>query len=846
MIAKKRVPNFARRAVTAGLSLGLAASICAGGIVPAFADDLAADQAQNVAATSAQQDAASDAQAQTSEPASQDGGQDSQAQASSLSADLALASGTSVGASVDLRARGVVTSVKNQSPWQTCWAFAGISASETSILSQAKAQGIDLSGFDLSELQVAALTYSRTGVPESVAGAAQAGEGYYSTSKDPNRGIDTGGTLTYVSGAFAAGIGPVAESDAPYKNAEGIVRWTVSGENLIDGEEGPVTFNLDDPTEEELAEWRAKGATCTKACYAGAYTTKGTATEDSKEAYSDWSVDESLWQKSLYEFTDGNILPETRIMENGVYKGTDMDAVAAIKSELDAGRAVAMSFHSDSKAPGDAAVPGQVTYTNKNWAHYTYDETEALNHGVTIVGYDDSYSRTNFSDGVNNLPEGDGAWIVKNSFGSQTEDFPNGQVLTPEWGLEDEDGNHTGYFYVSYYDRSATGFETYEFDLSISNVGSDTGRIIDQYDYLPVGGTTCGTFKNQVSAANIFTADADMAVRALWCETTSPDTTVTYDVYLLDGQATDPTDSEHSRKVFSANDIYDYAGYHRYKIDDADWIALRQGQRYSVVVTQKHRAEDGSWVYSVPTNCNTAVTTEVERTLDENGNYVISAEWEAGFVAKVNAGESWVTSSVSDWTEASVETANNESWTDWSLVTAALAEKNKGNVFDNQPIKAYAQAQDWASVDELSQLEEAIANAKSLLASVVVSADGKDVATDKQWMTQAEYDELKAEIDEAEDLLAKAGGDYKTVVTMTTPASDDVNEQLANLSTFEAEVSSVTKPGTKQASKKQEKGKAPTGKLPQTGDATPSALASALAGIATLTTGLFVTRTRRD
>ncbi len=35
----------------------------------------------------------------------------------------------------DLRDRGVVTPVKSQSPWGTCWSFATIAASEASILS---------------------------------------------------------------------------------------------------------------------------------------------------------------------------------------------------------------------------------------------------------------------------------------------------------------------------------------------------------------------------------------------------------------------------------------------------------------------------------------------------------------------------------------------------------------------------------------------------------------------------------------------------------------------------------------------------------------------------------------
>lgn len=59
---------------------------------------------------------------------------------------------------------------------------------------------------------------------------------------------------------------------------------------------------------------------------------------------------------------------------------------------------------------------------------YYYTGTTGSNHAVDIVGWDDSYSATNFAT----TPAGNGAWLVRNSWGTS-------------WG----DG---GYFHVSYYD----------------------------------------------------------------------------------------------------------------------------------------------------------------------------------------------------------------------------------------------------------------------------------------------------------------------------------------------------------------------------------------------------------
>ncbi len=125
------------------------------------------------------------------------------------------------------------------------------------------------------------------------------------------------------------------------------------------------------------------------------------------------------------------------------------------------------------------------------------------NHGVAIVGWDDNFPRSRFAT----QPSGDGAFIVRNSWGTVF--------------------GEAGYFYVSYYDTS----------LRIEGVFhgvESTTNYTRAYEYDPLGWTSAFGFGAGTGIgwfANMFTADASNAsIRAVSFYTTAPNSS--YEVYV--------------------------------------------------------------------------------------------------------------------------------------------------------------------------------------------------------------------------------------------------------------------------------------------------------------------------
>lgn len=545
--------------------------------------------------------------------------------------------------SFDLRELGVVTPVKFQNPWGTCWGFAAIAAAETSILSE-MGKTYEETGLDLSEHH---LTYF-SHIP--IVDETQNGEGWY--VKDISDVLDTGGFLFTASSVFSSGVGVVTEDLIPYRGYES------KTENFLF-----YNFNY--------------------------------------SRSDDWTLPEEYRLIQSYELEESNIFDSPAVYSSDMspnadsferqqnYLGYDATATENIKKELLAGRAVSICFTADQSQPG---VEGPIMYLNTDtWAHFTFNGANP-NHAVTIVGYDDNYPASNFldhsndpyGDGLPHQPEGDGAWIVKNSWGAMTEEFPNHS--DGGWGIPNDDGLNTGYFYLSYYDRSISIPET--FDFNVSNEGGN--YLIEQYDYLPSDNAEGWMDTNELEMANIFTAEADAFIRNLSCETSAQNTTVKYMVYLMDNDDVVPTDGT---LVATLQEEYQYAGYHR--INLSEQIPVNEGQRYAVVVSQTVNVDDNIY-YCLETNCalneegmnayNYSIYMDNAYLSDEQLQEYLLDMYAVGIV---NPGESMI------------YVGELGGWADWSDVISQFQKTNEYMYtdFDNFPIKAYL---DFADADSMA------------------------------------------------------------------------------------------------------------------------------------------------
>ena len=179
----------------------------------------------------------------------------------------------------------------------------------------------------------------------------------------------------------------------------------------------------------------------------------------------------------------------------------------------------------------------------RNGANHYYYGSEGRNHAVTIVGWNDTYSASNFKT----TPPGDGAWIVKNSWGTGSGD--------------------KGYYYVSYYDtRFAIGHQEcfcYVLNNSVKYKKTYQYDIIGMSDWLYNENAADGIWYK-----NLFYSTED-EVLAAFSTYFNEKTNYTAYVYVNDELVNEQNGSA-------------YNGYFTIKL--SNYISLKKGDKFEIVL----------------------------------------------------------------------------------------------------------------------------------------------------------------------------------------------------------------------------------------------------------------------
>ena len=195
-------------------------------------------------------------------------------------------------------------------------------------------------------------------------------------------------------------------------------------------------------------------------------------------------------------------------------------------------------------------------YYNPDTAAY-YNNTTTINHAVTLVGWDDTYRKENFPEALQ--PKQDGAFIAKNSYGSN-------------WGDE-------GFFYISYEDKSLylpVAYEMMKSEEYDNNYQYDGSASLN-YWTIPSGG----------QVGNIFTVKENekgygQNLRAVQISLKSADVNYSIQIYKNITEADNPASGTPALEepITGATSM---AGI--YTIDLGQDVFVGSGEKFGVVVT---------------------------------------------------------------------------------------------------------------------------------------------------------------------------------------------------------------------------------------------------------------------
>lgn len=454
--------------------------------------------------------------------------------------------------SYDLRNFGRITPIRDQYPWGTCWAFASLASVESNYLTRSLKGELDGSlgdseTLDLSELHMA--WFSKNNPDKSRSFYAQ---------QLAVANID--GAMPSVSTAYLSRLeGPVTESSMPYFSYEAIEKaWG------FDSKAWHALLKAGLPTYNQLA-----------------------VLEELHQYFilpkPDYTADH--YGKNVLRLTDAYYAPLSPIMttEPRDDLGDELNnrtllnvqnAKYAKRLIMEYG-AIEIAYHANNE-----------WLTASNDAYY--DGNNNANHAVSIIGWDDNYSRTNFKGA--SVPDIDGAWLVRNNW---TEKFGNG-----------------GYFWMSYQQTIQAG---------LAHVVESPSENMKVYTHSPMG--FCDSFgyvDHSIYMANVFKVKSEgEALESFSFYTSDNNTSCEWQIFY--DLPNKPVNGPYVAGAvsISGSETCPYAGYHTVKLSSNQTLTLKKGHYFTVVVKLS--------------NAYTNFPAAVEMKIIGVSNYAVTHDYESWF-----------------------------------------------------------------------------------------------------------------------------------------------------------------------------------------------------------------------
>ena len=296
--------------------------------------------------------------------------------------------------------------------------------------------------------------------------------------------------------------------------------------------------------------------------------------------------------------TDENTIPYSSLIANTVLSDSlAYDSKYMVKNnymlnmgDYNAVKKVIMEY--GSVTAGYQNTPEYYNYNLKGAPSYYQNETTNQDHAITIVGWDDNYSKSNFLI----TPSGNGAWLVKNSWGTA-------------WG------SNNGYFWLSYYDASLLTSLGGCYDVEVNNE-----NYLHRYQH--DGNPSLSYLANVDYQGNVYTAQSLESITDVCFM--ADDNDINYQIDVYRNVKGEPTSGD---LVYSQTGTKALAGLYTIKLNKK--IVVNKGEKFAVVVK-------GTTSSGKPINVF----------LDE------TADWNwVKFVSNADAGESYVSYDKETWVD---------------------------------------------------------------------------------------------------------------------------------------------------------------------------------------------------